>query len=254
MAEIISIHLMLRFITQKLQIAAADNKISIHPMLRFITVPRMMQHESPNFNTSHVTVYPIALCGSAGFFRISIHPMLRFIIQNRNKQTLPDIFQYIPCYGLSGLTFLRMVMLINFNTSHVTVYQHSSYEKATCKVISIHPMLRFIYRLNVNESVETDFNTSHVTVYPAALIGKTGFDSISIHPMLRFIVITIFRKTTPARISIHPMLRFIQYLCTRKRIRTQISIHPMLRFIASLIVKIPSSTDFNTSHVTVYPT
>ena len=55
----ISIHLMLRFITQKLQIAAADNKISIHPMLRFITVPRMMQHESPNFNTSHVTVYPI---------------------------------------------------------------------------------------------------------------------------------------------------------------------------------------------------
>ena len=27
-------------------------------------------------------------------------------------------------------------------------------------------MLRFIYRLNVNESVETDFNTSHVTVYP----------------------------------------------------------------------------------------
>ena len=58
------------------------------------------------------------------------------------------------------------VWIVNFNTSHVTVYLfpimfpavfHADFNTSH---VTVYP-----YRLNVNESAETNFNTSHVTVY-----------------------------------------------------------------------------------------
>ena len=61
------------------------------------------------------------------------------------------------------------VIEYNFNTSHVTVYQ-KPYGCGTEKsIISIHLMLRFIQKLLNNfEYSIFHFNTSHVTVYLSA--------------------------------------------------------------------------------------
>ena len=97
-----------------------------------------------DFNTSHVTVYRIAFILGNEVSVISIHPMLRFIdygaptmrkrffnfntshvtvYQNPTLQPKGlSSFQYIPCYGLSGLVWRATFRLRDFNTSHVTVY------------------------------------------------------------------------------------------------------------------------------------
>ena len=54
------------------------------------------------------------------------------------------------------------------------------------------------------------------------------------------------------RISIHPMLRFIYSRMNIYRIYFVISIHPMLRFITLSSSALTISSNFNTSHVTVY--
>ena len=58
------------------------------------------------------------------------------------------------------------VWIVNFNTSHVTVYHNRD---APADVI------------------EYNFNTSHVTVYHISRTGLNLFKGISIHLMLRFI-------------------------------------------------------------------
>ena len=55
-----------------------------------------------NFNTSHVTVYPVVCCDVA---------------------TAEIVFQYISCYGLSNKLNFMVKCKYHFNTSHVTVYQ-----------------------------------------------------------------------------------------------------------------------------------
>ena len=92
--------------------------------------------------------------------------MLRFIQSYKDTGISVWLFQYIPCYGLSVaaiihgnaknnisihpmLRFIRMLCailldLMNFNTSHVTVYLPTDKPSVTAY---------------------TNFNTSHVTVY-----------------------------------------------------------------------------------------
>ena len=118
--------------------------ISIHPMLRFIYCSNLRKGLS---------------------VLISIHPMLRFIFRGQRVVTFKDIFQYIPCYGLSW-TFGRET-------------------KET--EISIHPMLRFIMNPILIRWTWRYFNTSHVTVYRKCQRCKADCYGISIHPMLRFI-------------------------------------------------------------------
>ena len=96
---------------------------------------------------------------------ISIHPMLRFI-KYRYLFLLPTYwFQYIPCYGLSITMKWKNGRLLNFNTSHVTVYLRRIIGIEVRKRISIHPMLRFIYIFIFTDFFRQHFNTSHVTVY-----------------------------------------------------------------------------------------
>ena len=119
--------------------------------------------------------------------------------------------------------------------------------------ISIHPMLRFIKKVQKERNLQRNFNTSHVTVYQRRITKTPAKYSISIHPMLRFISNYKSISSFHLPISIHPMLRFIVllerqtgitteyfntshvtvYLLTQTRTRKakSISIHPMLRFI-----------------------
>ena len=98
----ISIHLMLRFIPYLLAVDTFLSNISIHLMLRFISAVRTPKESG---------------------IVISIHLMLRFILYYSGLVDMKATFQYISCYGLSGVVLLIMGLLLYFNTSHVTVYQ-----------------------------------------------------------------------------------------------------------------------------------
>ena len=98
-----------------------------------------------------------------------------------------DTFQYISCYGLSIWQITIKGLLLNFNTSHVTVYRplqahrffHHTFQYIPCYGLSqcsallrllsayfntshvtVYPMAKSLIHI-----IPTDFNTSHVTVY-----------------------------------------------------------------------------------------
>ena len=183
-----------------------------------------------NFNTSHVTVYPL-------------RPVSGF---------LPHLFQYISCYCLSRAvkSFYRTIQY--FNTSHVTVYQGKRLRCGRPQSISIHLMLLFIVVrkaawlrerkisihlmllfINVLKSVHItyhNFNTSHVTVYLRCFM----------------------------RSSILFQFQYISCYCLSANILA--IFHYFYNFNTSHVTVYPScssaipfdSVNFNTSHVTVY--
>ena len=92
--------------------------------------------------------------------------MLRFIDILRTYMKEYIEFQYIPCYGLSGLLLLQSDQTIAF-------------QYIPCYGLSKPP-----YFFTVDTFY---FNTSHVTVYPLRVPVIPADQTISIHPMLRFI-------------------------------------------------------------------
>ena len=161
--------------------------ISIHLMLLFITTLLLRSRWlTANFNTSHVTVY---LCAFDRWPVISIFQYIScycLSAAEKPEYLLPYPFQYISCYCLSWQFHHQYCNLVNFNTSHVTVYQISGYANGTpgvfqyiscyclsvtpiirtnSRYISIHLMLLFIQRGQGKEEWRIYFNTSHVTVY-----------------------------------------------------------------------------------------
>ena len=79
---VISIHLMLLFITARHNIYEQPHIISIHLMLLFINLNRWENNVFDYFNTSHVTVYLDAGTSNSVPCVISIHLMLLFILEN----------------------------------------------------------------------------------------------------------------------------------------------------------------------------
>ena len=201
-------------------------------MLLFILHTIKQEYQSQYFNTSHVTVYPLASLFIIVFLR----------------------FQYISCYCLSVIriaiagadgyfntshvTVYRRYrepasnIVTDFNTSHVTVYHIRSIVCTTLYHISIHLMLLFIISACIYSSLQIHFNTSHVTVYPKRKTGQPYRADISIHLMLLFIwqewisysIIDWHFNTS------HVTVYHCKY-------------YPDLHYLS----------DFNTSHVTVYP-
>ena len=230
---------------------------------------------APNFNTSHVTVYPSGRRKPTGNNGISIHLMLRFIQEIIAGKLDLSAFQYISCYGLSPIRIAVPLINFDFNTSHVTVYHKRSKVFPCLFTISIHLMLRFItvsqrprypYRSYFNTShvtvylyahpravPEWNFNTSHVTVYlPKSTINniENGYFNTSHVTVYQS---PSFRLLSHLRISIHLMLRFIERFGFCLEAVCLISIHLMLRFIMrEHPVASANDLDFNTSHVTVY--
>ena len=109
-----------------------------------------------------------------------------------------------------GLHYATMTGQDDFNTSHVTVYHGIYCIPFRLAIISIHLMLRFIWRM---------WKSS-----------KHG-NHISIHLMLRFIIPGILQQLLLPEISIHLMLRFIFCCIWIICMCIAISIHLMLRFI-----------------------
>ena len=154
---------------------------------------------------------------------------------------------------IAPLVTIFQSTLLNFNTSHVTVYPYGI----------LHYYLFVSY-----------FNTSHVTVYPLQLCTALGPSLISIHLMLLFIASALFLLPPFGIISIHLMLLFIsvdwdafaasvgfQYIscyCLSHLLHELfLSVMPF-QYISCYCLSSPplpvlhSLFHFNTSHVTVY--
>ena len=83
-----------------------------------------------------------ALCKQ--IYCVSIHLMLLFIERLISLAVAGFLFQYISCYSLSLSNCLMYVLLIRFNTSHVTLYHYLLREARRYTRVSIHLMLLFI--------------------------------------------------------------------------------------------------------------
>ena len=161
-----------------------------------------------SFNTSHVTLYLVAgnmfklptefqyiSCYSLSgipmqkllTMNVSIHLMLLFIEKRHCISCNQRKFQYISCYSLSNFAGIGVTKNGGFNTSHVTLYQQSTWTRMIIYHVSIHLMLLFIYVPNASQSDRITFqyiscyslsgfrrsdssflpcfNTSHVTLY-----------------------------------------------------------------------------------------
>ena len=163
----------------------------------------------------------------------------------------------------------------HFNTSHVTVYPVRNCLLGLAKLISIHPMLRFIDKELRTERIDPIFQ--YIPCYGLSAValdfcivryifqyipcyGLSGASAAGWSPGSEFQYIPCYglsKSDSPTErviiISIHPMLRFIPYFFTVDTFLSNISIHPMLRFIGNIPEKEHLFTGhFNTSHVTVY--
>ena len=164
-------------------------------------------------------------------------------------------FQYISCYCLSlretsadrkehisihlmllfiSLVGSRMILFLNFNTSHVTVYLDGF------KRIGLNAEFQYIscYCLSDLRSndfpCEVYFNTSHVTVYPIGVSfrkSSVAFQYISCYCLSHRCLI----PQILCSISIHLMLLFIWEKSCESVAFSHISIHLMLLFIVRLM-------------------
>ena len=188
----ISIHLMLRFISCNNCKTAFLIIISIHLMLRFINQATPTQLSSATFQ--YISCYGLSECtlcpGSAfpKFQYISCYGLSRFflfIVLTLTK------FQYISCYGLSAdapvdspADFISIHLMLRFIFSH---FAHSS-EEYLFQYISCYGLS---FPKSNRRRRKNNFNTSHVTVYQKSSISSTIRKTISIHLMLRFILLLI---------------------------------------------------------------
>ena len=140
---------MLRFNWNLLFIILLPFWISIHLMLRFNIFIR---------------------CHRGNDIHISIHLMLRFNLTFESMFYVYKEFQYILCYGSTRMEIQNHQLILNFNTSYVTVQPLCFWDKI---------------KLLIN------FNTSYVTVQRCYTWCYQNLYKISIHLMLRFNVYTI---------------------------------------------------------------
>ena len=119
--------------------------------------------------------------------------MLVFIEEIKPRADLSYTFQYIPCWYLSLDSFFIFQARFSFNTSHVGIYLCLNERNLVRSVVSIHPMLVFIFTMIAFTTILISFNTSHVGIYRS--------NSCLSHVL---------------RVSIHPMLVFIPY-CVKKK-------------------------------------
>ena len=77
-----------------------------------------------------------------------------------------NVFQYIPCYGLSLPKARLLSNIYYFNTSHVTVYLVGGGNMEFLR-LNFNTSHVTVYQTNYkgNSIVDGYFNTSHVTVY-----------------------------------------------------------------------------------------
>ena len=163
---------------------------------------------------------------------ISIHLMLLFIDVNEILFGPYVLFQYISCYCLSMIGLAK-------GDDHPVFQYISCYclsaSTASASTISSNFTTSHVtvYQWYYDSRLFTfiDFNTSHVTVYPELIQKWTMLKCISIHLMLLFI--GLFNLATKGCDS----FQYISCYCLSVGFRKEWG----------------GSINFNTSHVTVYP-
>ena len=127
---------------------------------------------------------------------------------------------------------LRITMIFNFNTSHVTVYHICRFKRLLNLSISIHLMLLFI--VEQLAAGQTIIIFQYISCYCLSLISGL------------FQIIHLYFNTSHVTVY-HP--KDTNTLCL-----FLISIHLMLLFIHIVLPDEKKNMHFNTSHVTVYLT
>ena len=141
---LISIHLMLLFIRMAavggersivfqyiscycLSVSGFDSFISAH-LFQYISCYCLsglslgLFNDQADFNTSHVTVYPLAFRLSEDSWRYFNTSHVTVYRTDMPRISSKHLFQYISCYCLSRDYAAKNNIVIHFNTSHVTVY------------------------------------------------------------------------------------------------------------------------------------
>ena len=124
-----------------------------------------------HFNTSHVTVYHLQNLLHMLSFLISIHLMLRFIVNSQVLSVLPAAISiHLMLRFIFSGTSRTCAIYINFNTSHVTVYQYHCLVTTDNLTISIHLMLRFINPRNLDNQDSPTFQ--YISCYGLSEAGE----------------------------------------------------------------------------------
>ena len=97
----VSIHLMLLFIAYCGKDCWYKKSVSIHLMLLFILIWLQRRSSRRSFNTSHVTLYPLARTIRGGLEQFQYISCYSLSIPPRSEFLAVLGFQYISCYSLS---------------------------------------------------------------------------------------------------------------------------------------------------------
>ena len=140
----------------------------------------------------------------------------------------------------------------SFNTSHVTLYQHSGRIWIPWSSVSIHLMLLFIEGTLELELEDDAFQ--YISCYSLSHSGNRteDYSGVSIHLMLLFIGKELGYGSSGMWVSIHLMLLFI---ISKQRNRTcEILFQYISCYSLSEMHRVDRklSRGFNTSHVTLY--
>ena len=205
----VSIHLMLLFITEKgvnkttaftfqyiscCYLFVCSGRyfwcecVSIHLMLLFILFAGAFKaHHRFGFNTSHVVIYRLCLCRSEHCRHVSIHLMLLFI------PVCPCAISRRKCFNTSHVVIYR---LQTFLASFLSLFQYISccylsllYKSHHYTLSSFNTSHVVIYHVENNycNGINISFNTSHVVIYLLRNRKSSVSTQVSIHLMLLFI-------------------------------------------------------------------
>ena len=141
------------------------------------------------------------------------------------------LFQYISCYSLSLRAYRLVWMIVCFNTSHVTLYQHPSGSMTMARYVSIHLMLLFIGR-RISDSDRSRKVSIHLMLLfiDNWQIEWILLSYVSIHLMLLFIVVQALLERTRWRFNTSHVTLYRCFVCG-SCLRSPVSIHLMLLFI-----------------------
>ena len=215
----ISIHPMLRFNLNALNMAAIDKYISIHPMLRFNFL-KFVCNKLGFFSFQYILCYGSTSCiqkighefikfqyilcyGSTNANttratatnKISIHPMLRFNVIISHQLQCKKGFQYILCYGSTAVSICSRS--INPTFQYILCYGSTAF-RARRRVRGMEFQYILCYGSTIKLKIKNKKNTGfqYILCYGSTLYKRLGgvfLVIISIHPMLRFNSVFLFK-------------------------------------------------------------
>ena len=177
--------------------------------------------------------------------------MLPFIVRDRRTGRRYKVFQYISCYCLSNL--LQIPCIIFFISIHLMLLfiRFCWIVWLTHPGISIHLMLLFIPITGFLDGINIEFQYISCYCLSSSILLSISLTHISIHLMLLFIMSGPRLKFQLNFISIHLMLLFIVLYSPLERRNKNFNTSHVTVYPSPSLSRI-TGRYFNTSHVTVY--